>query len=59
MGLVMQRIAQFFDELDVLAWSRQQASREAWLAKSQNLADLEERIRELDGSDGMPGRALW
>lgn len=59
MSLVTQRIAQFFDELDALAWSRQQASRETWLAKSQNLADLENRIRELDGSHGLPGRALW
>lgn len=59
MSLVTERIAQFFDELDALAWSRQQKSREAWLAASQNLADLESRVRQLDGSHGLPGRALW
>jgi hypothetical protein len=59
MSLVTERIAQFFDELDALAWSRQQQSREAWLAGSQNLAELESRVRQLDGSHGLPGRALW
>lgn len=59
MSLVTERIAQFFDELDALAWSRQQRSREAWLAGSQNLAELETRVRQLDGSHGLPGRALW
>jgi hypothetical protein len=59
MAFVTRRIAQFFDELDALVWSRQQASRETWLAKSQNLAELESRMRELDGRHGAPGRALW
>jgi hypothetical protein len=59
MSLVSERIAQFFDELDALAWSRQQQSREAWLAGAQNLAELESRVRQLDGSLGLPGRALW
>ena len=59
MSLVTERIAQFFDELDALAWSRQQQSREAWLAGAQNLAELESRVRQLDGSHGLPGRALW
>jgi len=58
MSLVSERIAQFFDELDAFAWSRQQQSREAWLAGSQNLAELESRVRRLDGQ-GLPGRALW
>ncbi len=59
MSLVTERIAQFFDELDALAWSRQQRSCEAWLAGSQNLAELETRVRQLDGSHGLSGRALW
>jgi hypothetical protein len=59
MSLVTERIAQFFDELDSLAWSRQQHSREAWLADAQNLAELESRVRQLDGDHGLPGRALW
>jgi len=59
MSLVTERIALFFDELDALAWSRQQASRETWLAGSQNAAELETRVRQLDGSHGLPGRALW
>ena len=58
-SLVTERIVQFFDELDALAWSRQQASRETWLGRSQNLAELETRVRQLDGSLGLPGRALW
>ena len=59
MSLVTERIAQFFDELDALAWSRQQQSRETWLAGSQNLAEVESRVRQLDGSQSLPGRALW
>jgi len=59
MSLVSERIAQFFDGLDAFAWSRQQQSREAWLAGSQNLAELESRVRQLDSSQDQSGRALW
>jgi hypothetical protein len=42
----------FWDRLDRWAWDRVQQEREAYLAKAQNLADLEERMRRLDDCRG-------
>lgn len=38
----------FLERLDRWAWRLVQKEREAYLAKAQNLADLEDRIRDLD-----------
>lgn len=38
----------FWERLDRWAWRLVQKEREAYLAKAQNLAELENRIRELD-----------
>jgi hypothetical protein len=40
--------ASFWDRLDRWAWRLAQKDREAYLAKAQNLAELEARIRDLD-----------
>jgi len=38
----------FWERLDRWAWRQVQKERDAYLARSQNLADLEQRIRNLD-----------
>jgi len=38
----------WLDRLDAWAWRQQQKDREAWLAQSSDLADLEARLRALD-----------
>jgi hypothetical protein len=42
----------FWDRLDRWAWNLMQKEREAYLARAQNLADLEERLRDLDSYRG-------
>ncbi len=42
----------FWERIDRWAWRRVQKEREAYLAKAQNLADLEDRIRDLDSIRG-------
>jgi len=41
-----------WERLDRWAWKQVQKEREAYLARSQNLAELEERIRRLDSVRG-------
>lgn len=43
------RIAAFADRLEAQHWQRSLRARESYLAQSQNVADLENRMRELDG----------
>lgn len=38
----------FFSRLDARLWRQEQKRREAWLAESADMAELERRIRELD-----------
>jgi len=38
----------WLDRLDAWAWRQHQKDREAWLAQSQDLAELEARLRALD-----------
>ena len=47
-----------FDRLETWSWEREMRRREAYLAKAQDLADLENRMRELDRSMLSRGRAL-
>jgi hypothetical protein len=42
----------FWDRLDRWAWTHAQKECEAYLAKAQNLADLEQRMRRLDDCRG-------
>ena len=42
-------LARLFDRLENWAWDRQQREREAYLARSADLYDLEYRMRRLDG----------
>jgi len=42
-------LARLFERLENWAWDRQQREREAYLAQSADLHDLEYRIRQLDG----------
>jgi hypothetical protein len=42
----------FWERLDRWAWKQVQKEREAYLARSANLADLEERMRRLDSVRG-------
>lgn len=44
------RIAAFADRLETSHWQRSLRAREAYLAQAQNVADLENRMRELDGA---------
>lgn len=43
------RIAAFAERLETSHWQRSLRAREAYLAQAQNVADLENRMRELDG----------
>lgn len=45
------RIAAFADRLETSHWQRSLRAREAYLAQAQNAADLENRMRELDGAN--------
>ena len=38
----------WLDRLDAWAWRQHQKDREAWLAQSKDLAELEARLRALD-----------
>jgi hypothetical protein len=42
----------FWDRIDRWAWKQVQKEREAYLAKAQNLAELESRMRDLDSVRG-------
>jgi hypothetical protein len=42
-------LARLFEGLENWAWDRQQREREAYLAQSADLYDLEYRMRQLDG----------
>ena len=42
-------LARLFERLENRAWDRQQREREAYLAQSGDLHDLEYRMRQLDG----------
>ena len=42
----------WLDRLDSWAWRQHQKEREAWLAQSQDLSELEARLRALD-------RGVW
>jgi len=42
-------LARLFERLESWAWDRQQREREAYLAQSADLHDLEYRMRQLDG----------
>lgn len=44
------RITAFADRLETSHWQRSLRAREAYLAQAQNVADLENRMRELDGA---------
>jgi hypothetical protein len=38
----------WLDRLDAWVWRQQQKDRDAWLAQSKDLAELEARLRALD-----------
>lgn len=42
------RRSSWLDRLDAWAWRQSQKDREAWLAQSKDLAELEARLRALD-----------
>jgi hypothetical protein len=46
------------DRLETWSWEREVRAREAYLAQSQDLFDLEARMRHLDGDVLSRGRAL-
>ncbi len=48
----------FFDRIETLEWRSQAREFECYLAQSQNLADLEDRIRRYDRATISRGRAL-
>ncbi|HTT37151.1 MAG TPA: DUF3563 family protein [Burkholderiales bacterium] len=47
-----------FDRLETWSWERQVREREAYLAQSRDLADLEYRMRRLDRTTLLRGRSL-
>jgi hypothetical protein len=51
-------LGRIFDRLETWSWEREVRAREAYLAQSQDLADLEARMRHLDGDLLSRGRAL-
>ena len=51
-------LAQAFHRLENWSWEREMREREAYLARSQDLCDLEARMRHLDGDTLARGRAL-
>ena len=52
-------IDRMFDRLETWSWERERRAREAYLARSQDLKDLEERMRQLDSGTLARGRALY
>jgi hypothetical protein len=52
-------LGRVFDRLEAWAWEREMRTREAYLAQSQDIYDLEARMRYLDGDEfSRRGRAL-
>ena len=52
-------LGRLFDRLEAWSWEREMREREAYLAKSQDIYDLEARMRYLDGDAfSRRGRAL-
>jgi hypothetical protein len=51
-------LGRIFDRLETWSWEREVRAREAYLAQSQDLFDLEARMRHLDGDVLSRGRAL-
>jgi len=51
-------LGRIFDRLETWSWEREMRAREAYLARSQDLFDLEARMRHLDGDLLSRGRAL-
>jgi len=51
-------LARLFDRLETWSWERQVREREAYLAQSRDLADLEYRMRQLDRTTLSRGRSL-
>lgn len=45
-----ERITAYAERLQLSHWERSLRAREAYLAHAQNIADLENRMRELDGA---------
>jgi len=52
-------LGRIFDRLETWSWEREMRAREAYLARSQDLYDLEARMRHLDGDTLSRGRALY
>lgn len=52
-------LSRIFDRLETWSWEREMRAREAYLAQSQDLFDLEARMRHLDGDVLSRGRALY
>jgi uncharacterized protein DUF3563 len=46
-------LSRALDRLEKWSWERQLRADEAYLAEATDLCDLEARIRQLDGSDGL------
>jgi len=51
-------LIRLFDRLETWSWERQVREREAYLAQSRDLADLEYRMRQLDRTTLLRGRSL-
>lgn len=51
-------LGRIFDRLETWSWEREVRAREAYLAQSQDLSDLEARMRHLDGDVHSRSRAL-
>jgi hypothetical protein len=51
-------LGRIIDRLETWSWEREVQAREAYLAQSQDLFDLEARMRHLDGDVLSRGRAL-
>ena len=52
-------LSRALDRLEQWSWERQRKADEAYLAQATDLCDLEARIRQLDGGDGLSrGRVL-
>jgi hypothetical protein len=51
-------LGRIVDRLETWSWEREVRAREAYLAQSQDLFDLEPRMRHLDGDVLSRGRAL-
>jgi Protein of unknown function (DUF3563) len=52
-------LGRLFDRLEAWSWEREMREREAYLARAQDLYDLEARMHHLDGDEfSRRGRAL-